>query len=121
MPCLGPGSPLDSKLVSDSRIRNRQRRGHRYLGSASISPVSPNIPAITSIDGLSIILIAHTGCERDRAGNRCLHFDQFCMLELLFLFNPLVSSLRAMEQASELEKVQKRLGCGPASLGSLSE
>jgi len=61
------------------------------------------------------------GCERDRAGNRCLHFDQFCMLELLFLFNPIVSSLRAMEQASELEKVQKRLGCGRASLGSLSE
>lgn len=61
------------------------------------------------------------GCDRDRAGNRCLHFDQFCMLELLFLFNPIVSSLRAMEQASELEKVQKRLGCGRASLGSLSE
>jgi hypothetical protein len=61
------------------------------------------------------------GCERDRAGNRRLHFDQFCMLELLFLFNPIVSSLRAIEQASELEKVQKRLGCGRASLGSLSE
>ena len=40
------------------------------------------------------------GCERDRAGNRRLHFDQFCMLELLFLFNPIVSSLRAIEQAS---------------------
>jgi hypothetical protein len=61
------------------------------------------------------------GCERDRAGNRHLHFDQFCMLELLFLFNPIVSSLRAIEQASELEKVQKRLGCGRAPLGSLSE
>src|SRR6058998_3277002 len=61
------------------------------------------------------------GCARDKAGNRHLHFDQFCMLELLFLFNPIVSSLRAIEQASELEKVQKRLGCGRAPLGSLSE
>jgi len=61
------------------------------------------------------------GCQRDKAGNRQLHFDQFCMLELLFLFNPIVSSLRAIEQASQLEKVQKRLGCGRASLGSLSE
>ena len=61
------------------------------------------------------------GCQRDKAGNRELHFDQYCLLILLFLFNPIVSSLRAMQQASELEKVQKRLGCGRSSLGSLSE
>jgi len=61
------------------------------------------------------------GCQRDKAGNRELHFDQYCMLILLFLFNPVVSSLRAIQQASELEKVQKKLGCLRASLGSLSE
>jgi len=61
------------------------------------------------------------GCERDRAGNRTLHFDQYCMLVLLFLFNPVVRSLRAIEQASELRKVQRKLGCRRASLGSLSE
>jgi hypothetical protein len=61
------------------------------------------------------------GCERDKAGNRQLFFDQLCLLQLLFLFNPIVSSLRAIEQASELKKVQKRLGCGRASLGSLAE
>jgi len=60
-------------------------------------------------------------CARDRAGNRELHFDQFCMLVLLYLFNPVVSSLRAIQQASELKKVQRKLGCGRASLGSLSE
>ena len=43
------------------------------------------------------------------------------MLVLLFLFNPVVSSLRAMQQASQLKKVQKLLGCSRAALGSLSE
>ncbi len=60
-------------------------------------------------------------CQRDKAGNRDLHFDQYCMLVLLFMFNPVVSSLRAIQQASELKKVQRILGCGRASLGSLSE
>jgi Transposase DDE domain len=61
------------------------------------------------------------GCARDRAGNRELHFDQYCMLLLLYLFNPIVTSLRGLQQAGELAKVQKKLGCPRASLGSLSE
>jgi hypothetical protein len=56
------------------------------------------------------------GCARDRAGNRELHYDQYCMLVLLYLFNPIVTSLRALQQASELVKVQKKLGCPRASL-----
>ena len=47
--------------------------------------------------------------------------DEYCMLVLLCLFNPLVRSLRAIQQASELRKVQRKLGCLRASLGSLSE
>ena len=61
------------------------------------------------------------GCARDRAGNRKLHMDQYISLVLLYLFNPICSSLRAMQQASELKKVQRKLGCPRASLGSLSE
>jgi len=61
------------------------------------------------------------GCQRDKAGNRKLHLDEYCMLVLLFLFNPIVTSLRALQQASELPKVQRTLGCPRASLGSLSE
>ena len=61
------------------------------------------------------------GCQRDKAGNRKLHMDQYCMLVLLMLFNPVVRSLRAIQQASELRKVQRKLGCLRASLGSLSE
>lgn len=61
------------------------------------------------------------GCQRDTAGNRKLHYDQYCMLVLLSLFNPIVRSLRALKQATELEKVQRMLGCERSSLGSLSE
>jgi hypothetical protein len=61
------------------------------------------------------------GCERDQAGNRELHYDQYCMLILLYLFNPIVTSLRGIQQASELKKVQRKLGCKRAALGSLSE
>lgn len=61
------------------------------------------------------------GTQRDRAGNRQLFFDNYCAYILLFLFNPIVTSLRGIQQASELKKVQKKLGCPRASLGSLSE
>jgi hypothetical protein len=61
------------------------------------------------------------GCERDKAGNRCLFYDQYCMLVLLSLFNPVVRSLRSIQQVGELRNVQRKLGCSRASLGSLSE
>jgi hypothetical protein len=61
------------------------------------------------------------GSERDRAGNRILHYDQYCSLVLLFYFSPIVDSLRGIQQASQLGKVQQKLGCERASLGSLSE
>jgi hypothetical protein len=59
--------------------------------------------------------------ERDRAGNRVLHFDQYAGLLLLGFFSPIVTSLRGIQQASSLAKVQKLLGCERAALGSLSE
>ena len=61
------------------------------------------------------------GCERDRAGNRLLHMDQYMTLLLMFMFNPICSSLRAIQEASELKKVQRVLKVPRASLGSLSE
>ena len=61
------------------------------------------------------------GCNRDKAGNRTLHMDQYMSLLLLYMFNPICTSLRAVQQASELKKVQRKLGCSRASLGSLSE
>jgi hypothetical protein len=65
--------------------------------------------------------VHHAGCGRDRAGNRQLHMDQYMSMLLLYMFNPVCTSLRAIQQASELKKVQRNLGCPRASLGSLSE
>jgi len=62
-----------------------------------------------------------SGCARDKAGNRKLHFDQYCALILLALFNPLTRSLRSLARASDLKKVQEQLGVKRTSLGSLSE
>src|SRR5688572_24267095 len=82
-----------------------------------------DVSGLKYFDKLSPLLarLHEVGCERDKAGNRELHFDQYCLLILLYLFNPVVTSLRGIQQASELEKVQKKLGCARASLGSLSE
>jgi hypothetical protein len=60
-------------------------------------------------------------CERDKAGNRELFYDQLCALILLTFFNPSVKSLRNLEGASQLSQVRKKLRCGPTSLTSLSE
>ena len=61
------------------------------------------------------------GCKRDKAGNRNLHMDQYASLILLYMFNPICTSLRSLQQVSELKKVQKFFGAARASLGSLSE
>lgn len=62
-----------------------------------------------------------TATERDRAGNRRWHMDQHIALLLLFMFNPICDSLRSLQRASQLKKVQRLLGVPRASLGSLSE
>ena len=42
--------------------------------------------------------------ERDRAGNRRLEYSHYVSLLLLSLFNPLLQSLRSLQQASDLKK-----------------
>ncbi|MCH7808606.1 MAG: hypothetical protein IIB60_05225 [Planctomycetes bacterium] len=56
-------------------------------------------------------------CERDRAGNRKLHYDQYAALILLYFFNPIVTSLPGIVQAGELHKGQRMLKCSRAALG----
>jgi hypothetical protein len=65
--------------------------------------------------------LADAGCDRDIAGNRILHMDQYVSLILLYMFNPICDSLRSIQRVSELKKVQKKFGAPRASLGSLSE
>jgi hypothetical protein len=61
------------------------------------------------------------GTERDRAGNRQLFYDQYATLLLLYFFSPIVTSLRSLQQATTLAKVQARFGLRPTALGTLSE
>lgn len=93
----------------------------RKVGSNKVE--SQDIQGLKYFDQLAPLLsrLHDVGTERDRAGNRQLHMDEYCLLVLLFLFNPAVRSLRAIQQASELKKVQRKLKCPRASLGSLSE
>jgi hypothetical protein len=87
------------------KIKANQVQGLKYFGALS--------DLLAGLHG--------AGCERDKAGNRILHMDQYVSLLLLYMFSPICTSLRALQQVSELKKVQKKLGVARASLGSLSE
>ena len=87
------------------KIEERDLKGFKYF------------KAISSV----LESLHEAACKRDQANNRKLHMDQYVSLFLLYMFNPICSSLRAIQQASELQKVQRKLGCPRASLGSLSE
>jgi hypothetical protein len=54
-------------------------------------------------------------------GNRQFFMDQYVSLLLLYFFNPVLDSLRALQQATGLDNVQKVLGLGRTSLGAMSE
>lgn len=53
--------------------------------------------------------------------NRDLQADQYIMLILLYFFNPVLTSLRGICKATDLEMLQKKLGIKRTSLSSLSE
>src|SRR5271170_7313514 len=95
----------DARSKADGKIQEKDVRGLKYFDQ-----LAPLLERLHDV-----------GCQRDRAGNRSLHYDQYCMLILLFFFNPVVKSIRGLQQASELKNVQKKLGCPRTSLGSLSE
>jgi len=92
-------------MAGDRSFSERDIQGVKYLHQV--------LPLLRRLHGV--------GCQRDRAGNRQLHMDEYCALILLFLFSPVVDSLRGIQRMGELRKVQRLLGCGRASLGSLSE
>ena len=92
------------------------RRHRRELGPSDIE-------GLEYFDTLAPLLtrLRDVGTQRDRAGNRQLFYDQYISLLLLYFFSPTITSLRALQQASTLETVQRRLGIRATSLGSFSE
>lgn len=89
-------------LVDDSTVRLEGVKFFRHLD-----------PLLKRIRG--------TACERDRAGNRRLFFDDVCCLVLLTFFNPAVKTLQDLSRASRLPQVRKKLGCDSTATASLSE
>ena len=90
---------------SESGLQEGQVQGLRYFGLLN-----------------SLLKKLHeVGAERDRAGNRDLFMDQYCMLMLLFLFNPAIDSLRTLQRVGRLDQVRRKLRLPGISLGSLSE
>jgi hypothetical protein len=61
------------------------------------------------------------GCQRDKAGNRLLFFDDYIKLMLLYTWNPLLESLHDLQQAAALPNVARTLGVRRFSAGSFSE
>ena len=82
-------------------IRESALRGFKYF-----KVLSPIIESLSSQD-------AHH--------NRKLFLDEYVVMLLFYFFNPIVTSLRAVQRVSELKKVQEVLGVKRVSLGSLSE
>lgn len=93
------------------------------LGNSRPKFTEQDLSAFKYFDLLQPLLekLHDASTERDRAGNRKLFYDQYASLILLYFFNPVITSLRGIKKASELSKVQRKLGVAKTSLGSLSE
>ncbi len=84
------------------------------MAEPSDSPITGrNLQGFKCLDKLLPLFdrLHDVGCQRDRAGNRKLHFDHYCALILRFLLNPVLRSFRASQQASLLEQLQRKVGC----------
>jgi hypothetical protein len=117
-------------ILIGTRFASRSSAGGSFSGEERIMPRAKpakleesDVQGLRCLARLSGLLerLHGAGCERDRASQRELHYDQYCLLILLAMFNPLAASLRALQQATELQKVRAKLGVGRTSYGSLSE
>ena len=95
----------------------------RRESAAAEEAAARRLRAVRMIKPLRQLLkqIHRAGTERDRAVNRQFFYDHYLSLLLLYFVNPSLTSLRALQNASNWEQVRKRLGIPRVSLGSLSE
>src|SRR5947209_906184 len=85
-----------------------------------LPPQAADLQGFRYLDAFHGLFDALRGCAVDPSGNRELFFDQYAALLLLYFFSPTLTSLRALQHATELDKVQKTLGIRRTSLGALS-
>ncbi len=93
--------------MSDSIDRNKSKE-IKELDIQKLSILRSFKPLLQKLHG-------HADCF-----NRTLHYDQYASLMLLYFFNPVLTALRSIQQASTLKNVQSKLGIKRTSLGSLS-
>ena len=93
---------------------------NRGKGNSKRDPISES--ALRGFKYFKVLssILQRLHLEKDHH-NRKLYFDQYIALFLFYFFNPIVTSLRSIQQVSELKRVQKVLGVKRTSLGSLSE
>jgi hypothetical protein len=108
--------PKRGTRASDNTLNKQSNKETKELGDVQPKTSEKrcqNIQGLKYFDMLTPLLepLHDEMCGRDKAGKRELFYDKHCLLLLLYMFNPTVTSLRAIAQASELEKVQKKLGC----------
>jgi len=90
------------------------------------TPDAPTAPVVCGFKYVQLVgtllqTLHDAGTERDQAGNRQLFYDQYATLLLLYFFTPTVTSLRGLQQMSELSKVQQRWGVPRTGVSTLSE
>jgi hypothetical protein len=112
-----------------AHCRMLRLRWHRFFGMLYgwMEPRTPleekDIRCLAHLRRVVSLLprLHEVGCGRDKAGNRELFFDDYCKLVLLYLWNPLIDSMRTLQEATGLANVAKALGVKRFSLGSFSE
>ena len=115
--------PIVIRPPKDERKQKQEPTLNEQLGNTKPKFTEQNLKAFKYFDLLQPLLekLHDAGTERDRAGNRVLFYDQYASMILLYFFNPVLTSLRGIQQASGFRKVQRELGVAKTSLGSLSE
>jgi hypothetical protein len=92
------------------------RMGKEALKQKDVQCLNHLSRAFALVDGLKDV-----GCERDKAGNRELFFNDYVKLVLLYTWNPLIGSIADLQEAAALPNVARVLGIKHFSAGSFSE
>jgi hypothetical protein len=105
--------------MKKTQVQTREKPKGKVKGE-SVAPVVSGFKYVRLV-GTLLQALHEVGTERDRAGNRQLFYDQYATLLLLYFFTPTVTSVRGIQQVSEVAKVQQRWGVGRTALSTLSE
>lgn len=122
-------SILDGLIPLRKPVNRVSLKGAMNTGGDSMAQTMKGAPTVRQLQGFKYLKridkmlhkLHRAGSERDRAGNRKLSFDRYALLILLYFFSPALESLRDIQRASRLQKLQRVLGIKSTSLGSLSE